>query len=164
MSAIILAVASEYYCNPSLAVAFLRACQSTYWDHFYTTNVTEMKNAETNLGYILQGDAAYVFTTDVPSTTPLYRMYNPSVVDYFYTTSWSEVESAEAEADSNYTLEEIAAYVYDINICGSIPLYRLYSSKETDHFYTTSVPEVLETISKGYTLDGIKAYVLPVPS
>ncbi|KAG2133702.1 hypothetical protein DEU56DRAFT_973078 [Suillus clintonianus] len=132
-------------------------------DHFYTTNVTEMKNAVTNLGYNSEGDAAYVFTTEEPSTTPLYRMYNPSVFDHFYTTSYSEVQSA--AANGGYTSEGIAAYVYDINICGSIALYRLYSSGGTDHFYTTSASEADNAVANlGYTLEGIAAYVLPVPS
>ncbi|KAG1752188.1 hypothetical protein EDB19DRAFT_1672397 [Suillus lakei] len=153
--------ASTECCDPSLAVAFLRAYQPTYVDHFYTTDVNEMNNAVTNLGYSPEGVAAYVFATAEPSTTSLYRMYNPSVVDHFYTTSYSEVQSA--AANSGYTYEGVAAYVYDINICGSIPLYRLYSSGGTDHFYTTSASEASNAVANlGYTSEGIAAYVLPV--
>ncbi|KAG2343647.1 hypothetical protein BDR05DRAFT_982781 [Suillus weaverae] len=138
---------------------FLRAFHQTYVDHFYTTNVTEMNNAVTVLGYTREGVAANVFPNQGPSTVPLYRMHNPQVVDHFYTTSYSEVQSAAA---NGYNYEEIAAYVYDTNICGSTAFYRLYSSAGTDHFYTTSASEASNAVAQGgYTLEGIAAYVLP---
>ncbi|KAG2126594.1 hypothetical protein DEU56DRAFT_742860, partial [Suillus clintonianus] len=50
------------------------------------------------------------------------------------------------------------------NICGSIPLYRLYSADGTDHFYTTSLSEADNAVAKlNYASEGIAAYVLPVP-
>ncbi|KAG1763729.1 hypothetical protein EV702DRAFT_164667 [Suillus placidus] len=146
-------------CDPGLAVGFLRAYQPTYVDHFYTTDVSEMNNAITNLGYNSEGVAANVFPNQGPSTIPLYRMYNPQVIDHLYTTSYPEVQNAAA---NGYNYEEIAAYVYDTNICGSIALYRLYSSAGTDHFYTTSASEANNAVAQlGYTMEGVAGYVLP---
>ncbi|KAG1806174.1 uncharacterized protein BJ212DRAFT_784925 [Suillus subaureus] len=149
-----------------LAVDFLRAYQPKYVDHFYTTNASETNNAVFFLGYSGEGVAAYVFPWYLPpdrrpSTVPLYRMYNPKVIDHFYTTSYSEVQSAKS---LGYDYEEISAYVYNTNICGSVALYRLYSSSGTDHFYTTSASEASNAVAKlGYTEEGIVCYVLPVP-
>ncbi|KAG1756851.1 uncharacterized protein EDB91DRAFT_1332562 [Suillus paluster] len=108
-------------------------------------------------------DANFKGTDFSSSTIPLYRSYNPTVVDHLYTTSYSEVQSA--AANSGYNYEEIAVYVFSTNVCGSIPLYRLYDAYGTDHFYTTSASEVTYATSQGnYTLESVGAYVLPVPS
>ncbi|KAG0695336.1 hypothetical protein DFH29DRAFT_955807 [Suillus ampliporus] len=150
--------------DPALAVGLLRAYKPTYVDHFYTTDVDEMDNAVTNVGYDAEGTTANVFATLEISTIPLYRMYNPTVVDHFYTTSYSEVQNA-AALNVGYNYEKIAAYVYATNICGSIPLYRLYSPAGTDHFYTTSASEAGNAAANlSYTSEGIAAYVLPAPS
>ncbi|KAJ8593644.1 hypothetical protein M405DRAFT_930719 [Rhizopogon salebrosus TDB-379] len=149
----------------SHAVPFLRAYQPTALDHFYTTDANEMANAVNKLGYNREGVAAYVFTTQAPSTIPLYRMYNGGVVDHLYTTSWSEVESAAAK--SGYTYEGVAAYVYSTDVSGNIPLYRMYSSLATDHFYTTAAWETSYASANpqfAYKMEGIAAYVLPVPN
>ncbi|KAG1782359.1 hypothetical protein EV702DRAFT_1192034 [Suillus placidus] len=138
----------------ALFVAFTKASPSAR-----PANI-EMNNAITNLGYNGEGVTAKVFPNQGSSTIPLYRMYNPKVIDHFYTTSYSEVQNA--AANDGYTYEEIAAYVYSTNICGSIALYRLYSSAGTDHFYTTSASEASNAVAQdGYTLEGVAAYVLP---
>jgi hypothetical protein len=92
-------------------------------------------------------------------------MYNGGVVDHLYTTSWSEVESAAAK--SGYTYEGVAAYVYSTDVSGNIPLYRMYSSLATDHFYTTAAWETSYASANpqfAYKMEGIAAYVLPVPN
>ena len=55
-----------------------------------------------------------------------------------------------------------AAYVYPEQVCGSIPLYGLFNSNITDHFYTTNETEREDAIANlGYADQGIACYVLP---
>jgi len=68
-----------------------------------------------------------------------------------------------AVANSGHTYEGIAAYVYGSAIPGSVPLYRMYSPKVTDHLYTTSAVEV-SSASANYNSEGIAAYMLTNPT
>jgi hypothetical protein len=43
-------------------------------DHFYTTSAAERDNAIANFGYSSEGVACYVFDSQAPGTTPLYRL------------------------------------------------------------------------------------------
>lgn len=48
--------------------------------------------------------------------------------------------------------------------CGGTPLYRLYSDKSGDHFYTTSDAEQMNVVSMyGYHLESIAGYVYTAP-
>lgn len=53
-------------------------------------------------------------------------------------------------------------YMYSSQICGSIPLFRMYSNDMKDHFYTADAGERDRTIADGgYADEGILGYVLP---
>lgn len=79
--------------------------------------------------------------------------------DHFYTTSESERDGA--VANSGYHIEEIAAYVFDGPIAGSVPFYRLFGPSG-DHFYTTSAEERDNAVKNAhYKAEGIACYVLP---
>ncbi|EED80862.1 predicted protein [Postia placenta Mad-698-R] len=146
--------------NPHDAIPFLRAYNPSWTDHFYTTDAAEMKHAVADLGFTAEGNAGYVFKTQVGATIPLYRLYQPTALDHFYTTSESEKNTAVAK--DGYVFESIIAYVYSSQICGSIPLYRLYNAAVIDHFYTISASERANAAaSDGYTEEGIACYVLP---
>ncbi|KAJ7817791.1 hypothetical protein B0H13DRAFT_1606113, partial [Mycena leptocephala] len=48
--------------------------------------------------------------------------------------------------------------------CGTsiVPLYRMYSGANFDHFYTTSASEVITAVENdGYVLEGVSAAVFP---
>jgi hypothetical protein len=60
-------------------------------------------------GYRYEGIACYVFSSAVPKSVPLYRLYNSKNNDHLYTTS--AAESKNAVAVFGYTYEEIACYV-----------------------------------------------------
>jgi hypothetical protein len=79
-------------------------------DHFYTTNQSESNKAANSYGYNYEGVACYVLHSrrNVPFALPLYRLYNNRNGDHFYTTNFSERDSA---AQSGYTKEGIACYV-----------------------------------------------------
>ena len=50
------------------------------------TNATE-RDASIAAGYTLEGTAAFVYTTQVCSSTPLFRLFNAAEVDHFYTSA-----------------------------------------------------------------------------
>eukprot|EP00298_Acanthocystis_sp_HF-20_P017674 c21803_g1_i3.p1 GENE.c21803_g1_i3~~c21803_g1_i3.p1 ORF type:complete len:1064 (-),score=458.95 c21803_g1_i3:71-3262(-) len=64
-------------------------------DHFYTTNPNEIATttpgAKGRYGYICEGNVGFVFTQGNDLTVPLYRYWNPSRVDHFYTTNEKEI-------------------------------------------------------------------------
>lgn len=110
-----------------------------------------------NLGYFDEGVAGYVLPTQEPSTVPLYRVFNPVLVDHFYTTSLAEKNAA--MSNLGYVDEGVAGYVYPDDECGGVPLYRAYSVALTDHFYTASVSEWESSQALSYSKEGIAAYI-----
>ncbi|EED85182.1 predicted protein [Postia placenta Mad-698-R] len=146
--------------NNNNATLFLRAYSVNATDHFYTTNHTEMEAAVTFFGYTSQGNAGWVFTTQVGATIPLYRLYNGANADHFYTTN--ETERDTAVSQDRYVFQSIAAYVYATQVCNSIPLYRLDNPVVADHFYTINATEMnVAATTEGYVEEGIQCFVLP---
>jgi hypothetical protein len=126
-------------------------------DHFYTTSATERDGAIAVHGYIDEGIACYVYSSQASGTIPLYRLFNPHNGDHFYTTSVTERDGA--VANFGYTNEGIACYVFGSPASGTTPLYRLFNPHNGDHFYTTSVTERDGAVANfGYTNEGIACY------
>jgi hypothetical protein len=96
-------------------------------EHFYTTNYNELAQGS-NTGYIFEGVAFFAFPTQVSGSEPVYRYYNATVNDHFYTRS--------AVTPGGYSLERIAFYAYPSALNGSVPVYRYYNGAPVyDHFY-----------------------------
>ncbi|PPQ70510.1 hypothetical protein CVT25_007660 [Psilocybe cyanescens] len=55
----------------------------------------------------------------------------------------------------------IIAYVYPSQVCDSVPLFVLFLSSATDHYYTIDTTERQNLITLGWADQGIAAYVLP---
>jgi hypothetical protein len=127
--------------------------------HFYTISASERDNAISTLGYADEGTACYVFASDphVPGSTPMYKLYNTSTGDYFYTTSAGERDNA--IANFGYSDGGVACYVFSSNVLGTSPLYRLYNPTTRDHFYTISASERDNATSLGYATEGTACYV-----
>ncbi|KAJ7899790.1 hypothetical protein B0H13DRAFT_2029492 [Mycena leptocephala] len=120
---------------------------------------------------------------------PLYRAWNPTISDHFYTPSLAEYNSA-----GDYTPEGIRArlfttqvagsvrlirleervdgggyviedknpmYVYPTALCGSVPFYRLFAGAYGDHFYTESAEERDGSETSGWAYEWIAGYVFP---
>ncbi|KAG6891435.1 hypothetical protein C0992_006694 [Termitomyces sp. T32_za158] len=91
---------------------------------------------------------------------PFYRLYNPQIIDHFYTTNNNEANQAAAR--SGYTREGISSYIFQNQQPGTVPFFRLYSASATDHFYTTSASEANSAAQNlGYTPEGIAGYIYP---
>ncbi|KAJ7882387.1 hypothetical protein B0H14DRAFT_2244671, partial [Mycena olivaceomarginata] len=84
---------------------------------------------------------------------PLYRDWNPTTRDHFYTT-----DSAEASGASGYTVDGVKALVFTTQVASSLRFLRLYNGGY--HFYTTNATEA--TQAPGYIIeDKDPMYIYP---
>lgn len=138
-------------------------------DHFYTTSDSERDGAIKNFGYQQEGTACFVFPPTIaqpPGTVRWHRLYlGGKQHNHFYTTSDSERDGASQKF--GYKKEGTACFVYPPDKPqppNTIPLFRLYSNSQIDHFYTTSETERDLAVKKhGYTYEGISCYVYSNP-
>ncbi|KAJ6545565.1 hypothetical protein B0H19DRAFT_1033969 [Mycena capillaripes] len=86
---------------------------------------------------------------------PLYRDWNPTTGDHFYTT-----DSAEASGASGYNVEGVRALVFATQVAGSVRFLRLYNAAFRNHFYTTNATEAAQI--PGYVIqDEDPMYIYP---
>ena len=86
---------------------------------------------------------------------PLLTLFNTTANRYFYTTSQAEAQNA--ISSGQWVLQGAAGQLYTSSIYSSIlqPLYRLFRTSDSDHFYTTSLAEAQSAITNGgYVSDG----------
>jgi alpha-tubulin suppressor-like RCC1 family protein len=94
-----------------------------------------------------------------PKPVPLYRYWNQSWTDHFYTTNVDEDQTVKSYG---YTYEGIQCYVYNTQVPGTVPLYRYWSTKIYDHYYTIYANDPVVT-SNGYYSEGTAGYVYETP-
>jgi hypothetical protein len=87
---------------------------------------------------------------------PLYRYWNPTTIDHFYTTNFREL----GRGRFGYRYEGIQGYVSPRRLRGTVPLYRYWNPTIRDHFYTTNFRE-LGRGRAGWRYEGIQCYVNP---
>ncbi len=93
------------------------------------------------------------------SLAPLYRYWNPSIGDHFYTTDFGEL----GQGRYGWQLDGVQCYVFSTAHPGTFPLYRYWNPGIGDHFYTTDFGELGQG-SCGWQLDGIQCYVQSQPA
>ncbi len=99
--------------------------------------------------------------TPQPGTTDLYRCFNQTSGDHFYTTSAAERDNAVATA--GYVFETTACYVFG-GQPGPTDFYRCFNQTNRDHFYTTSLAERDNAVATaGYVAEGIACYLFATP-
>src|SRR6266511_996892 len=99
--------------------------------------------------------------TPQPGTTDLYRCFNQTSGDHFYTTSAAERDNAVATA--GYVFETTACYVFG-GQPGPTDFYRCFNQTNRDHFYTTSLAERDNAVATaGYVAEGIACYLFAAP-
>jgi Subtilase family/Repeat of unknown function (DUF5648) len=91
---------------------------------------------------------------DTSERVPLYRYWNPTVGDHFYTTNWSELENGRY----GWLYEGVLCDVYPKPVFDSVPLYRYWNAKIGDHFYTVNWQE-LGAGRDGWVFEGIQCHV-----
>ena len=104
--------------------------------------------------------AVLLFTTAHASAADanVYRLFNPTTGDHFYTINNDEKTTVSCTNPSKYVPEGIGFNAYT-NSAGNIPVYRMYNPKTIDHFFTVSLFEKNIALSSGYTDEGVKFYI-----
>ena len=108
--------------------------------------------------YVYEQIQCYVAVKSLPDHVPLMRAFNGG--NHIYTTNLTEYNSL----PSSYVREGIACFISLTSLPGHTPLYRLYKRDGDDHFYTTSIVEKENAVSKyGYVKEGTIGYVQTAP-
>lgn len=132
-----------------------------YWvptsvtDHFYNANFAEL--GWQGSSYDFHWIEAYMYSTQVTNTTPLYQYWNASVGDHHYTTNWGEL----GNGAYGWTYERIVGYIYSSQQSGTVPLYLYWNATVGDHFFTTNLDELGPSGSYGWSYEKIAGYVIP---
>ena len=127
-----------------------RFYDSAIQGHFYTTNTAEKDSLINNYsqGYSYEG---IVFTTSINAGAgliPVWRFYNPTNADHFFTANASE-ESNLIKPNSGYNYEGIAFYAYGATSNVDSAVYRYYNTNTGQHFFTANTSEIAGLTSSG---------------
>jgi len=151
---------TAFYAFPATqtgALPVYRFYNSSNGGHFYTISEAEKNYVVANMGatYQLEGIAFYAYpdtSTDLASL-PVYRFYNVTNGQHFYTASEAEKNSLTTNLGSVFHLEGVAFYAYTATATELSPIYRFYNSANGGHFYTIDINEKtsLENLSKKIT-------------
>jgi len=136
-------------------VSFYRYWNGGIYNHYYTTNFSELGNGAN--GYVFERVEGHVYASQVSGTVPLKRYFCADNGDHFYTTDPNEPGSGLP----CYQFERVEAYVYPNQVPGTVPLYRYYEPNAQDHFYTTNFNE-LGNGKLGWYLEGAQCYVVQI--
>jgi len=152
------------------AEAVYRLYSPVTLEHLYTTDPREYNTLESYVGtwngegYVY---SEYSATGTVGGITdePLYRLYNPSVLQHLWTTDLNEYTVLATEG---WEQENIVGYVFPAapgstatslpTVPGSQALYRLMAPQV--HLWTTALTEYDTLATEGWTQEGIIGYVL----
>ncbi|KAJ3562052.1 hypothetical protein NP233_g9815 [Leucocoprinus birnbaumii] len=138
--------------------------------HFYSTYGPEVAYYGTQ-AYVEETPQGRLYPVQQVGTVPLWRCIESGgtpQVNYFYTANAAEFQArvaggcqAMGDPAAAGVAQEIG-YLYTSQVCGSVPLYRLYSASRFDNFYTINSTERQNNINNGlYADQGIVGYVLP---
>ena len=86
-------------------------------------------------------------------TSPLYRYWNRTTHDHFYTSSWAELGTA----GHGYDFQETQCYLYSAAKAGTVPLHRFWNTTRKDHAYSLDRNEYGHA-ADGYKYEGIVGY------
>ncbi|KAF7360057.1 hypothetical protein MVEN_00733800 [Mycena venus] len=91
---------------------------------------------------------------------PLYRDWNPTISDHFYTPDFAEASGAVA---SGWTQEGVRALIFTTQVAGSVRFLRLWNEAAGDHFYTINATEAQGAVNGGYVFeDQNPMYIYPM--
>lgn len=101
--------------------------------HGYSASASEMANMR-NDGWVDEGTAFMADSTGVP----VYRLYNQSTGDHYFTIDLTECDELESQTDWSY--EGIA---WKIAPNADVSVYRVYNSQAHEYMWTTDYSEYL---------------------
>jgi hypothetical protein len=139
------------------------------WNHHMSISDDEMRTMQDFLHWEFEGPIGFVFDHQVAGTVPVYRVYkqetwSENLIDHhFFTVDKAEADRAVARL--GFSDEGICCYIASTQLPGTVPLYRLYSKKRADHFYTASPHERDSAkFNDGYELEGVVGFVWEHPT
>ena len=139
-----------YYCkNDSFDV--IRLTNESNGSNMLTSSIPEINSASVN-----SLASSVAFSTSLNGDVPVYRLFNASTKDYFYTTSLSEKNNA--VSINGYADQGISFFSCPSNYQ---PVYRMYRASTGSHFYTTDFNERLNAGNYGFNYDTVAFYVTP---
>ena len=104
-------------------------------------------------------------TYPISSFAPFFRYRYHNARDHFYTTNPSEIGTITIgkAGKHGYIFEGIECALLTRHLDGSIPLYRYYSGRAHDHFYTTNAREIGVSpygtkVKYNYVNEGVAGY------
>ncbi|KIJ23134.1 hypothetical protein M422DRAFT_196313, partial [Sphaerobolus stellatus SS14] len=135
-----------------------------YWIAAWTDNyidyqssfITEVTQGE-QITFL--GNVGFVFQTSQPETIPLYGSLSSSAQDHRL--QLGDAAGNPPQQEPGWTVPSIFAYVYPTQICGSVPLFALFSAGSSDWFYTADPVTRDAMVANGYVLMGNEGFVLP---
>jgi hypothetical protein len=147
-----------------------------YWkleisDHFYTINRDEIGTTvhgqKGKHGYVYEGKQCCIYKEPVQDSIPLYRYWKAGAGDHFYTTDEKEIGTTTRGQIGNYEYksEGVVGYCSPSQVDDTVPLYRYWNPKNSDHFYITNGMQEIGTITDGergnhgYISEGVVCYV-----
>ena len=133
-----------------------RMYNSQIVDHFYTTDYSEVANAQ-QINYVYEGIACSLRDSQVSGTQPLLRYWSQSAYDHFYTLHSSEISGN--LKNFHYKYEGVTGYCSPQPGPNLVPLYRYYHEQNADHFYTTDENEIGTSGNGGYAYETVACYV-----
>src|SRR5262245_56332915 len=105
-------------------VPFFRSCS---YDHLYTNSEAEQAWHEANLGYHPEGIEANIFVTQTSGMKAVYRL-SRSVgghLHHYYTSSLAEKDQLLSVANTGFSFDGIACFVFSTQVSGTVPIYRV---------------------------------------
>lgn len=141
---------SEHRQRSLFGAALTSSDETVIGDHFYTTDLREFRNTVNRLPYRFETIACYVRPPDESSSefVPLFRLWNHSLWDHFYTIDSDE--RARAVDKFGYIAEGSACLVWRSHNLRTVPLRRFFHSQRHDHFYTIHNEEAEAALRLGY--------------
>ena len=143
------------------AFLFLTGQKSAFAGSGYQDEGTAFYAQKNSSGYVLEGTGFYAENSQVSGSTPIYRFYNATTGDHFYTASEDEKNSLVNNAQSGYSLEDVVYYAFATQVSGSSPVYRFVNPTTNKHFYTISEDEknlLVNNTQWGFQSEGVAFY------
>jgi len=121
--------------------------------NLYTSNVGEGNSA----GFSSEGQAFQLFkdSGQTTGTSDVYRLFNPTTGDHFYTASAAEKDVA---AGAGYNVEGSVGAAYTAPTENSTAVERYFQAATGQHFYTSDAKEAENLGALGFQREGVAFY------
>ncbi|PPQ82738.1 hypothetical protein CVT26_000638 [Gymnopilus dilepis] len=146
--------------DPSLTGVYVVGFDPNHTWHDYGPRWVFVNNALNGFDWKLQGPAFLAWPNAQELTVPFYELIKQNPDELIFVTS----PTGAPPVVDGFTIQGIIGYVYETQVCGSVPLFVAFQEAATDRYYTTSALEHTSLVANGWVDEGIAAFVLPIPA